>query len=849
MSLLKKSKQKPDPQKKTKSSSNTKSKQNLAEKDTAQLKITSNAKRNGSKNIWLKLLINLTDKSLMARRLTAFIFAFFSLAGIAIALLWQVDVKAVYKQSAGDVALDEVVAPRNLSYSSKILTDEARELNADNPVNNVYKRDEVSINMQREAILTLLDLITAARSTGPLAFASMKIQPQIINARLAEDDLSALAALSASDWDSVSAETRSTFNTVMSRQIIPGKLSEELNRLNLEVSNPSSLPTTFAQLSIQNRRLVVALVRPFIVSNAILDMEATKRNQILARENTQSITQNLTKGQVIVRKGELIQLIHIEIMERYGLRNSLNEWTYIFGVVGVIALLLFLLCSYIGVLYNTLWKNYKILGFITFSMILATIGIRLLIDTSDHSLLPYLLPIAGISMSVTALMNINIGLMVALVPALVAGLEGKSPELMLVYFCGGLVGALTLWKAERTIFFAFAGVASASIQFLAGLFYTLILGNIQPGNIGLLLIFSLVNGLLSASLAFFTFSVLGRALGVTSPIVLMELSHPNQPLLRQLMRDAPGTYHHSMLVGSLAEQAAERLEGDSLLARVGAYYHDIGKLERPDYFIDNQGNRPNIHDTLDPRESVRIIKRHVDYGVELAKEHNLPERVVDIIHQHHGTCVISYFYNKAQQMGFEIDEIDFRYPGPKPQTKIAALVMLADGCEAAVRANVQSGRILTGKTPEVEVIKPESNLKKPLTITAVVNKIFDDRVKDNQLDECDLTLREIERTRLLFIEQLTSIYHPRVDYNEQPGIKAGVENKIVTATVVELSPEQPLATLTSGAADSGCIEKESDIPPEIDNPKTNGNNNPRKGTGGIGGAGQRINRIQQNTEE
>jgi hypothetical protein len=261
------------------------------------------------------------------------------------------------------------------------------------------------------------------------------------------------------------------------------------------------------------------------------------------------------------------------------------------------------------------------------------------------------------------------------------------------------------------------------------------------------------------------------------------------------------------------------------------------------YFIDNQGNGPNIHDTLDPRQSAKIIRSHVEDGVRLAEQHRLPKRVIDIIHQHHGTCLVSYFYNKAVNMGLDVNELDFRYAGPKPQTKIAALVMLADGSEAAVRANVQSGRIITGQTPAVQTLTTEQANRKMVTISEVVNKIVDDRIKDNQLDECDLTLRDIEQVRRLFIEILTSIYHPRVDYPD-PATPKPSEGQVVSATtVVDVTP-MDLARVTTSAADGGTPEAHPVLPAktattEKENQDTTTNPKPRP-TGGIGGAGRLI---------
>jgi putative nucleotidyltransferase with HDIG domain len=470
-----------------------------------------------------------------------------------------------------------------------------------------------------------------------------------------------------------------------------------------------------------------------------------------------------------------------------------------------------------------------------------------------------------------ALLDIQLALFLAAILALFTGLISGQPELIAVFFAGSAIGALTIRKAENTLVFAYAGLAVAVSQFLVGFAGILLNRTLDTANLMLLLGFSALNGLISASLAFLSFAVLGKLFGVATVLQLLELAHPNQPLLRRLIREAPGTYHHSVMVSNLAEQAAERVADNALLARVGAYYHDIGKLTRPTYFIDNQAGGANIHDTLDPRESARFIKAHVEDGVSLARKHNLPRKVVDIIHQHHGTCAISFFYQKALKMGLDVNEIDFHYPGPKPQTKVAAIVMLADGCEAAVRANVQSGRILTGSRAAVSGISTPASPAggKILTIQDVVNKILDDRIRENQLSECDLTLRDIDEIRGLFVEILNGIYHPRITYPDKdsgptPANQAPVTQPETTVMATNIR-EIPVAlvkvepsSVGNGAADGGATALSEIVPftalkvkdypteplkgkPETEPgetiPPAKKSLNPKNG---IGGAGKRI---------
>ncbi|MBI2123569.1 MAG: HDIG domain-containing protein, partial [Armatimonadetes bacterium] len=240
-----------------------------------------------------------------------------------------------------------------------------------------------------------------------------------------------------------------------------------------------------------------------------------------------------------------------------------------------------------------------------------------------------------------------------------------------------------------------------------------------------------------------TLPYLEQLFGLVTPIKLLELSNPSQPLLRRLQIEAPGTYHHSIMVANLAEAGAEAIGADSLMVRVGAYYHDIGKIRRPVFFIENQIGVDNPHDKMSPSLSALTVQSHVRDGLEYAKEHGLPKTVASFIPQHHGTSLITYFYHQAKERGESADESTFRYEGPRPQTREAAIVMLADAAEGAVRS---MGR----PTPD--------------RIEQVVRRIIRERLEDGQLDECDLTFRELDVIVSVFVRLLASMFHPRIEY-------------------------------------------------------------------------------------
>jgi hypothetical protein len=272
------------------------------------------------------------------------------------------------------------------------------------------------------------------------------------------------------------------------------------------------------------------------------------------------------------------------------------------------------------------------------------------------------------------------------------------------------------------------------------------------------LLFAGVNGGLSTILALGVFNLVSRAAGQVTPLQLMELAHPSRPLLRKLIREAPGTYYHSVAVGNLAEAAAEAVSADALLLRVAAYYHDIGKTIRPYFFTDNQMGRENVHNDLDPFTSAQIIIDHVREGVKMARAAGLPPQIVEFISTHHGTGLIKHFYQQALQQEDGVREADFRYPGPRPQTREQAILMLADSVEATVRSKAQNGKLAATVAGDV------GRKSDAQTLEELVQTIIEARVREGELDEAALTMRELAQIKQAFVVSLQSIYHPRVDY-------------------------------------------------------------------------------------
>jgi putative nucleotidyltransferase with HDIG domain len=460
----------------------------------------------------------------------------------------------------------------------------------------------------------------------------------------------------------------------------------------------------------------------------------------------------VVQGQAVVRDGEIVTRYDIEQLEKLGLLSTSLDLPTRIGRSGLMAVLTLLVVGYLFRFHRDVWEGRQLL-LVSIVMLGPMLMARLVLP---HSEIQYIFPAAAAAMLLAVLLDFQLAAIIASFLSLYLGVVADlSLELVMLYFLTSLAGALIVWHAERTMTFVWAGLGVAAVSFAVALCFNAIESEVDSGRTGELLIVSLVAGALSASLTFLSFSLLGSLFGITTHLQLLELAHPNQPLLYRLAREAPGTYHHSIVVSNLAETGVEIVGGDPLFTRVAVLYHDIGKIVRPTFFIENQANMENPHDLLDPRVSARVIIDHVVDGARLARKARLPQPMIDIILQHHGTSLIRYFYSRTLEAGESADEAEFRYPGPKPRTKEAGVIMLADSTEAAVRAAAMAGRLVNANGAESGASD---------TLEAIVNRVTQDRLEDGQLNDCDLTLREIDAIKRAFVQILEGIYHPRVEY-------------------------------------------------------------------------------------
>ncbi|MER3396966.1 MAG: metal-dependent phosphohydrolase [Chloroflexota bacterium] len=633
----------------------------------------------------------------------------------------------------GDVARQTIKSPRRVQFVSQFLTNQARE-EAAARVADIYAYDPALAGQQVQRLRNLGDQITAIRQSTNLTDDEKRTQlSRLSEAGLSPEGILAVLRLSEAEWNQARNEAVRLVSEAMRNRITAEQVGAVRDQLPTQLS---------VDLNPLQARVAVELARAHIVPNLIVDAAQTEAAREAARRRVEPVVVTVEAGEVILRDGEVATVVALEKLAATGLSSGGID-LYHLGSVGLIAAsLAAALAGYLAIFEPRTILSVRRFGLIAVLIVGAVLAARLTIPGRPYYELAF--PAAAVSMLAGALLGPGVGLagLVTLVGLLMVVGSG-TPQLAVYGLATGLAGLLAARSSARTHHFFLAGLGVALAGLAATLGFRLMVRDLEPMSLAILGFLCLVNGLLSAALTVGSLAVLGYIFGITTGSHLLELADPNQPLLRRLLAEAPGTYYHSLIVGNLAERAAEAVKADKLLVRVGAYYHDIGKLLRPGFYTENQAPGENIHDRLDPRLSVELIRAHVTDGLELARRHRLPGRVRDLIAEHHGTTLIQYFYHRAKELGLNVSPEEFRYPGPKPRSKEAAILMLADTVEATARS-------ARSHTPE--------------ELDAIVDRMVALRIAEGQLDECDLTLGDIERIKGALKEGLRGIYHPRIEY-------------------------------------------------------------------------------------
>lgn len=645
-------------------------------------------------------------------------------------------------------------APRDLTFESAILTEAKRREAANEPRNLVYVEDEQIQSQQRQRLQDTFNVITSIRDNPSLDGAERQRQiSELPTIPISSTLATVLVQFSDEDWQRVINQS----NALYDRTLQDHNFSIDETTLNQIKTRylPYNIP---ANLTDDQRTVVRYFVEHTLEANRTLNEEETLRRQNGARAAVAPVSKSVVAGENVVRQGDLVTAEQHETLLKLGLITPSLNLAALIGRALLAGLVALALTMYIYLYQPTLRTHQRallvILGLVVTPILIA----RLFIGTWLN--FPETFALAMVALPLAALFDGSLALAtVALIAIVISFIGDNAFQLGMISFAGAATGVFAIRRGDRAVTFVLAGAWIIGIVFCTALVWRL---NRSGGTTWEGILFtlglSIVNGSISVLMAFGIHNVLGRAAGIVTPMQLLELAHPNQPLLRRLMQEAPGTYHHSVVVSNLAEQAAERVGADPLLTRVGAYYHDVGKMLRPYFFTDNQYDRSNVHDSLDPKTSAKLIADHVVEGAKVARKYNMPQQVIDFIEQHHGTDVIKYFYQQALQSEDSANIDDYRYPGPKPQSKETAILMLADGVEATVRSREQAGQLIAEPNDDAKIPKGCQ------TIAQVVNQSIDSRIASGQLDESPLTLHDLQEVRRSFVKTLHGIYHPRVEY-------------------------------------------------------------------------------------
>ncbi|KPK03599.1 MAG: hypothetical protein AMJ56_18825 [Anaerolineae bacterium SG8_19] len=642
----------------------------------------------------------------------------------------------------GSVVSEGIFAPSQIVYVSDIQTEAERE-RASNSVSTIYTPPDPKVARQQitrlRQIFDYLDTIRAD-PYGSLAEKSEWVAA-IPDLTLSDSVVDQILIMNDQAWTETKQEALKILEETMKAEI----------RETQVLLKRRELPTNVAlDTPDEQANVIVAITEDLIKPNSFPDEERTVAERQAAAEGVNPTIITFEKNELIIPAGQMVGPREMEAIQALGLLKPEFSWAQDFVAPAVLMLLITVISGfYLTEHAIQILIDHKRLPLLAILVLFFVTIAKFMIPELTN--LAYLYPMAALAMMIVILIDMQLAFILTTMLAFLAGyMASNNPEIIVIYLTlSGWVGVLALGKGRRVNNLLWAGVYVGLVN--VGVILVFNLGAITDiTDLGILMLIGLLNGIFSAGLALIGLFAIGNLAGITTSIQLTDLSRPTHPLLRQLLLKASGTYHHSLMVSNLGEQAADRIGADSLLVRVMAYYHDVGKMQRPYFFIENQPEGINVHEKLDPQISAQIIISHVKDGLNLAKKYRLPKIIREGIAQHHGTSLVKYFYyqalERASQSDRHVDEADFHYPGPRPQTKENGILMLADVCESTVRA-----------------LKPGSAEE----IDEIVQKVIADKLSSGELNECDLTIAELYKIRTAFVDILQGVHHPRIKYPEQ----------------------------------------------------------------------------------
>ncbi|MBB4825758.1 putative nucleotidyltransferase with HDIG domain [Sporosarcina luteola] len=602
----------------------------------------------------------------------------------------------------------------------------------------VKEAENLAVNHEDMPIISPKDQLKEIRAK------LMKLEEEEPSLRLTDDALNSLLKQNISTLRSMQKDVAGIIGSELEKPI----RNTDLASVRYEVERKIRLSDAIPPGELQT---MITLARSLVIETEKVNEELTEKR----REQEKSAVEptRILQGQVIVREGQFIDQEIFRQLELTGLVTNQSSTKPLSGlalfVIFVSVIIYLHFYTWNG--NNHLKKKSLLIIYTIFLFLVLLMKLIGMIDKEFDVQIAFLFPTALAPMLVKLLTNERLALMVTVITAATAGImlqEGYAAimqmEIALYILLSGLISLYFLGKDGRrsSILRTSLGVSISNMAFI-GFYLMMTQSTYNLSEWLFYFIAALASGILSGALTIGLMPFFESAFGLLSDMRLIELSNPNHPLLKKVLTETPGTYHHSVMVANLADAACESVGAHGLLARVGSYYHDIGKTVRPGYFIENQHGGQNPHDSLPPEKSRDIIISHAVDGARILEEHKMPQEIVDIARQHHGTSFLKYFYVKAKELDEGVSEDDYRYPGPKPQTREIAIISIVDSVEAAVRSM---------KEPT------------PQKIAALVKAIINDKMNDGQFDECDLSVKELKKVEKVICETLNGIFHSRIEY-------------------------------------------------------------------------------------
>ncbi len=578
----------------------------------------------------------------------------------------------------GDVSTSDFQAPKTLEYISEVRTKDERA-RAENTIGPIYAPPDPAIaRHQIERLRASLQYITLVRDDENATLEQKTSDISSLNdITLKPATIASILDLPAARWDTIQQEALSVLEQVMRRTIH----EQDLDPVQRTVPSLVSLA-----LNEEQAALVAELVTAFVVPNSLLSEELTQKAKQAAREAVEPVIQEYKAGEIIILRGQIITPLEFEALQKFGLIEEASPWQDYVGAGALVIMIAAFINLYFSRRHLPFQFEARSLVLVALIFLLFVVSARLTIP--NRTVLPYAFPLSAMGLLIATLFGLETGIVFSIALAMLVTYNLPNMlDLTPYYLLSSMTGVLVLGNARRVWTFFRAGMATAGAGIAMLLAFRFPFVQMDPIALLQLTGAAIFSGLAASSIALLLQYFLAQTLGLTTALQLIEISRPDFPLLQFFLRNAPGTYQHSLQVANLAEQAAEAIGADALQTRVGALFHDVGKAMDPMFFVENQQqDQLNTHEDLAPDELAEAIISHVNEGILLAHKHRLPRRIDDFILEHHGTMITRYQYNQAVEAAggdaSKVDKEQFRYPGPSPRSRETALLMLADGCEA-----------------------------------------------------------------------------------------------------------------------------------------------------------------------